>query len=89
MGDIPDVSSYLKSVPVNEFSSTKHTPETLRFAMELEHRRKDNEELNKMIASVVSSFSAKMKLQMGKVGMISKKLMESKDELQTLKVSRC
>ena len=90
MGDIPDVSSYLKSVSTPRQSSPrgkglKHTPQTIKFALELEHKRKKNEELNVMISSAVSSLTAKTKDQIKKMGKLAARLRDSKDELTALK----
>ena len=91
MGDIPDVSAYLETYKSPRHSSSskhpqaKHTPQTIKFALELEHKRKKNEELNAMISSAASDLTAKTKDQIKKMGKLAARVRDCKDELTALK----
>jgi SMC interacting uncharacterized protein involved in chromosome segregation len=89
MGDIPDVSHFLRKIPNTSGPvGSHHNEHTVRFALELEGKRRENERFNKMIGDAVENMGRKVKEHTGKMGRLSKRLMETKDELQDLKVRR-
>jgi SMC interacting uncharacterized protein involved in chromosome segregation len=89
MGDIPDVSHFLRSIPNSSGPVGSHLNEhTVKFSLELEAKRRENERINKMITDAVENMGRKVKEHTGKMGKLSKKLVETKDELQDLKVRK-
>ena len=80
MGDIPDVTQYLRSVPKSHDPNHKHNEHSIKFAMELEQKRRENERLNIMIAETVATVTKKMRLQLGKMGDMSRNVVEVSEE---------